>query len=123
MAVRPIREQMIIKAGECMVCGASPKRPHRHLPAELSQLCVHEILNGPLRSKTMSEACATLVVCWRCNEVLNDKKLWPPARQLAVLLHEAPEEYDLERFLKLAGKPATAITQEEVTAFWQHLYR
>ncbi len=121
---RPIRDRMIARAGCCMLCGASPRKPHKNLPAELSQLCVHEIANGPMRHKALDKGFATLVTCWHCNgNRLTDKKLWPEARQLAVLLQESPEDYDLEAYLKLTSPQAMQrITQEEVSQHWRQMY-
>ena len=125
MAVRPIREQMIIKAQDCMVCGHSPKRPWPNMPAEMSVLACHEIARGPLRSKALDKAYACLVACWKCNSgILNDKGTWPEARQLAVLLHEAPEDFDLAAYIKLTSPQAPKrITMDEVSAWWTQMYR
>lgn len=123
--VRPWRLRRIEQAGSCMVCGASPKNPHKNLPLELSALCVHEIANGPLRAKALDKPYATLVACGRCNlGPLNDKGRFPEARQLAVLLQESPEDYDLEAYLTLTSPQAMKrITQDEVNSHWKAMYR
>jgi hypothetical protein len=122
---KPVRDRMISQAGQCMLCGCSPKKPNTKLPLEMSQLCVHEIANGPVRSKAIDKPYATLVSCWACNGgPLNDKGLYPETRQLAILLQEAPEEYDLEAYIQLTSPQApNRITQEEVNEWWRRMYR
>ena len=69
--VKPFRDALIEQTGECMLCGASPKKP-RYPVAALNQLCCHEILNGPLRDKVLDERSCIIVACWKCNgEELN----------------------------------------------------
>ena len=125
MVARPIRERLIIKAQQCMVCGHSPKRPWPNLPLEVSGLSVHEIARGPLRNKALDQPCCCLVACWHCNSgILNDKSIWPEARQLAVLLHEAPDDFDLELYLKITSPNAPLrIEMAEVTQWWKKMYR
>ena len=114
---KPIRDALIAKAGECMICGARPGIQNGRMQ-QLNQLCVHELLNGPLRQKTMDKPFATLVVCWHHNGELNDKGLWPVARQLAVLLTKSPDDYDLAAFNRLSNPNApNRWTQEDVDAF------
>lgn len=99
-----------------MICGHSPERPWRDKPRECSQLCCHEIANGPLRDKALDKPFAILVACWACNGgPLNDKKEWPEARQLAVLKRESPEDYDLVAYNRLVNERApNRITPNEV---------
>lgn len=122
---KPVRDRLIAQAGRCMVCHCSPSKPNKNMPLEMSQLCVHEIANGPLRNKALDQPSACLVACWACNSgPLNDKARFPEAKQLAVLLHESPEDYDLQAYLRLTSPQAmNRISQEEVTAHWQHMYR
>jgi hypothetical protein len=114
--VAPLRRAWIERAKCCMICGASPGRPHRNMPPDLSKLCCHEISNGPLRQKSLDKAFACLVLCCYCNmHVVTNKKVWPEARQLAVLLERAPEFYDLKAYLQMTRPAAmNRITQEEV---------
>ena len=94
-----------------MVCDVS----NHVAPAFLSALCCHEIAGGPTRSKFLDEPCGILVVCWYCNgEQLEDKKLWPRSKQLALLNRVRPGWYDLDRFCNLAYGNTTAITPQEV---------
>lgn len=105
---KPLRNSLIEQAGACQVCGSK------------KQLACHEILNGPLRQKTLDEPCSLLVVCWPCNQALTDKGKWPVARQLAILLHKSPSRYDLQRFCYLRNPNAPHyITQEEVDQWTQ----
>lgn len=117
---RPIREALLVKAGyECLACGASEKRPLRGFPSGYSRVSVHEILCGPLRQKVLDEPCALLVLCWRCNsELFTNRRLWPHARQLALLQDRWPEHYDLERFNFLRNPNApNYVTQEDVDQY------
>lgn len=107
------------KFGECWICQHSPKSPWRDKPRELSQICVHEIACGTHRQKALDKAFATLVLCWWCNGyVVVDKSVWPEARQLALLLREAPEDFDLAAYNALVNPRApNRITLEEVHAY------
>lgn len=60
------------RVGECMFCGSD------------NRLQVHEIANGPNRHKAVYEECLQLVLCQRCHELFHDKRLFHPARQLAI---------------------------------------
>jgi len=102
-----------------MVCGHSPRRPWRDKPRELSQLCVHEIANGPLRQKALDKPYACLVTCYFCNQYeMTNKAKWPEARQLAVLLAKAPEDFDLVAYNYLMNPRApNRLTIEEVMAY------
>jgi hypothetical protein len=98
------------------VCRHGPDFPWKNKPRELSELAVHEILNGPLRQKSLDQPQSLLVVCGWCNcHELTDKKLWPESRQLAVLLNTSPERYDLAAHNWVANERApNRITQMEV---------
>lgn len=85
----------------------------------MSQLCLHEILNGPLRDKVLDEPCALLVLCWHCNgSVVTDKRKWPVAKQLALLRRRAPDSYDLERFNWLRNPNAPRFVEEAEVNLW-----
>ncbi len=102
-----------------MICGHSPTQPHFGKPPASSQLCVHEIANGPHRDKSLDKPYATLVLCWHCNgHVVTDKKEWPQARQLAVLLDADPASYDLPAFNALVNPRASnRITTQDVASY------
>lgn len=104
---RPIRKALIDKVGECELCGANPEKHIRRGPRELSQLCCHEIANGPHRNKALDKPYAMLVLCWYCNghEVTN-KREWPEAKQLALLALSRPEDFDLRAFCELINPNA-----------------
>lgn len=110
------RRKLIAEHPSCMVCGSSPGNPRRDLPRELSQICVHEIANGPLRNKALDKPFACLVLCWYCNQYeMTDKKKWPETRQLAVLLRKSPHHFDLKAYNWLVNERApNRITIEEV---------
>ncbi len=99
-----------------MICGHSPARPWRDKPRECSQLCVHEIACGVHRQRALDQPYACLVTCWWCNgHVVIDKRQWPEARQLAVLLVKSPADYDLAAYNRLVNPRApNRITQTDV---------
>ena len=102
-----------------MICAHSPAHPWRDKPRECSQLCCHEIANGPLRAAALDQPYAILVLCYFCNsyEVVN-KVRWPEARQLAVLLRESPQDFDLAAYNALVNPRApNRITLDEVKAW------
>lgn len=95
----PVRAALLAKHKECLICGHSPAFPWFNMPRECSQLCVHEIACGVHREKALDKPYACLVLCWHCNgSVVTNKGIWPEARQLAVLLEAAPEDYDLPAY-------------------------
>lgn len=95
---KPKRDALIAERGECENCGRSPGCT-RGQWSRLSQLCVHEIANGPYRQKALDKRFATLVLCWGCNGgAFEDKSIWPEARQLALLLQSRPQDFDLESY-------------------------
>lgn len=118
---KPIRDALIKKVGECEICGASPKKPRRGLPWQVSQLCCHEIANGPNRQKALDKPFAILVLCWNCNgQKVTNKKDWPEARQLAVLAESRPEDFDLAAFNHLMNPNApNRVTREEVYEYME----
>ena len=95
------------------------------MPPELSQLCCHEILNGPLRQACLDQPQSILVLCWLCNqEEVTNKQRWPEARQLAVLKYNSPEDYDLIAHNLLANPNApNRITPEEVKGHYYNMYK
>lgn len=105
--VREFRAALVKEFGACMVCGSR------------RDLACHEILNGPLRNKTLNEPCSLLVACWSCNSgPLNRKGEWPVARQLAVLRVKAPHYFDLERFNWLRNPNApNYVTTEDLNEY------
>lgn len=120
---RPLREALIRKHGECMVCGRGPGNPYRDRPIQCSQLCVHEIANGRNRARALDKPYACLVVCWYCNAgQLENKRLWPEARQLALLRLKSPGDYNLQAYNALVSpKSPKRITQEEVDRWTEKL--
>ena len=113
-----MRDAIVRRHGRCMICGHSPRRPWADKPRECSQLCCHEIANGPFRQKALDKPFAILVLCWWCNgEVVTDKRRWPESRQLSLLRDKAPRDYDLAAYNALIGRGPDRITQEEVDAW------
>ena len=110
--MRSVRRDLVERIGRCECCG---RRAERWQDIHAVLHC-HEILNGPLRDKTLDEPCSLLVTCWTCNsEKLTDKKEWPIERQLALILKSDPERFDLKRFLWLRNPNAPeAVTTEDI---------
>jgi len=81
---------------------------------------VHEVANGPNREKALDKPYAILVLCTNCNhQEVEDKRKWPQARQLAVLLRSRPNDYDLVAFNRLVNPNApNRITPDEVAAYF-----
>lgn len=86
---------------------------------ELSQLCVHEIANGPDRQKALDKPYAVLCLCWACNGgPFEDKGEWPEARQLALLATCRLSDFDLTEYLLLTNPCAPwRIELQEVLAY------
>lgn len=104
---KPFRENLIKTVGQCEICGHSPQHKWKDKPADCSQLCVHEIANGPDRNKALDKPFATLVLCWWCNgQEVTSKADWPESRQLAVLARSRPMDFDLSAYLKLTNPNA-----------------
>ena len=118
-AARPIRQAMVAAAGKCEICGTFPEKPKYRIP-DLNLLCVHEIACGSAnRWKFLTAEFGTLVLCFYCNgEVVTDKSVWPEARQLALLKHRRPSQYDLVAYNHLYNPNAPRrIEQHEVDHF------
>jgi len=115
---RGFRKELLdkYKKDGCWICGKSPHKPHRDKPLACSVLCVHEILNGPLRQKCLDAEHSVLVLCSYCNqEAVTNKGIWPEARQLKLLLKKNPDGYDLKKHNYMARPNApNRITQQEV---------
>lgn len=108
---KPYRDGLIKQAGRCELCQAVPN-------AFGKRLCVHEIANGPLRQKALDKPYAVLVLCWHCNGLATDKGSWPEAAQLACLMENRPEDFDLVAYNRLVNERApNRITQDEVDFF------
>lgn len=71
---------------------------------------VHEICNGPARQKALGMRETWLAVCRCCHEDLDDKRLWPVTRQLAVKLLRDPDWFDPQVVNELRGRDPEAIT-------------
>lgn len=112
---KPIRDAIIAIHGECWICRTNPMRAY-HPIEEHNRLCCHEILNAGNRQKTIDEECSILCLCWLCNGTkVENKKEYPPSRQMAILLSRNPDGYDLVRFNWLRNPNApNYLTQEEV---------
>jgi len=116
--VKPFRDSLVKRVGCCEICGCKPgdRKPVK----QLSNLCCHEIANGPNRDKALDKAFAILVLCWGCNgDKVEDKGQWPESRQLAVLKSSRPEDFDLAAYNFLINPNApNRITTEEVDVWF-----
>lgn len=104
------RKELIASAGKCEACGTR------------RNLCCHEIAGGPDRQKALDQAYALLVLCYPCNQLMENRSIWPQARQLALLKVSRPEQYDLVAFNFLVNPRApNRITADEVVAYLEQL--
>lgn len=90
-----MRDALRERAGRCEICW------RRRGPLD-----VHEISRGVHRAKSLSKLFCLIVVCRGCHDLLDDTKAWPEARQLAVLKHRRPADYDLSAYLQLTSPQA-----------------
>ena len=104
----PWRRQRVIDYPECWVCGTRDEDGKRRHPiVEQNQICVHEIANNAgMRQKFLDVACATLVLCWKCNLEVEDRTKWPESRQLWLLRENAPSDFDLVLYLEMTNPRA-----------------
>jgi hypothetical protein len=80
-----------MRVGRCERCG----RPS-------DTLACHEISRGCLRSKSLDKAYAVLVLCNpQCHEEVSN---WSRARQLALLYHARPSDFDMRAWWRLTGR-------------------
>jgi len=78
---------------------------------------VHEIANGPARQEALGKREAWLALCRGCHEDVDDKRLWPVERQLAVKLVNDPEWFDPVIVNVLRGRDPEAITLVEIAQY------
>lgn len=103
---KPFRDRLVAAVGECESCGCSPINRQGRMP-EMASLAVHEIASGPDRQKALDKPYAVLVLCWQCNSgAFQDRRLWPEARQLALLARRRPNDFDLTAYLELTSPRA-----------------
>jgi excisionase family DNA binding protein len=101
---KPVREVLRSEVGRCELCGCSR-----------GTLDVHEIGRGPCRSICLDKRYALLLVCRLCHEELGSAKIWPQARQLAVIADNRLFDFDLKAFLGITSPRAPKrITLDEV---------
>lgn len=111
-AVRDAREAYLWTHNyTCLLCGSQ------------NGVAVHEISDGPLRDKSLSEPYTWLCLCWTCNsQSMKDAKLWPEAKQLALKYLTDNLNFDLVKYNTLVNSRAmNRITIDEVMAFVEQL--
>lgn len=109
--VKPDRDDFRASGDYCEACG------------EVRQdLCVHEICKGIHREKALKHRGCQLRVCEKCNLfALNDYSKWPLERQLARVLVNRPEDFDLDLVNAVRGRAATAITIRDLAPWLRAL--
>jgi hypothetical protein len=108
------------ESGRCEWCGHSPDNPWTDKPMQCSVLTINEVRRGSgNRPKTQGHRHSTLVLCWYDNSVVfTDPREWPEARQLCLLQHVRPQDYDLDAHNFLVNPRApNRITQAEVDVY------
>ena len=117
---KPWRDQRVIDYPSCWICGTEDRDGKRIWPIrEQNQICVHEIAShAGMRLKFLDKPCATLVLCWRCNLVVEDRSEWPEERQLNLLREKAPSDFDLRLYLELTNPRAPRRIEIEEIDFW-----
>lgn len=114
---KPIRDKLRSDVGRCEVCGKRPSEM-RGVPADMRVLDIHEIGRGPCRAACLDKLFALLVVCRSCHDELDSAKLWPEARQLALLAEKRIVDWDLVAYLETTSPRAPRrIELEEVVAY------
>ena len=115
---RPTRLALVARVGCCEVCGTNARRP-RHSVSEQNDLHCHEVLPGGLRQACLDVPSALIVACNHCNQgPLHDKRIWPLARQLALIKQQDPERYDRELVLRIRNPDAMKFVTEEDVDHW-----
>ena len=117
------RESYVRQFGFCWVCRHRP-RVIVYPPITSKDLACHEILRGTAhRQKALDEFCQIVVACGECNcGPLHDRKLWPDAKQLALVQHYAPNKYDLKRFNKLRSEAAPQYVEQSEVDGWSWVF-
>jgi hypothetical protein len=119
-SVAKARQYLREEAGRCEACGHSPYNPWPRMPAQCSVLTVQEICRGSgLREKALGKRHSCLVLCWFCNSVeFDEARIWPEAKQLALLQSVRRDDYDLVAHNNLVNPRApNRIAQAEVDQY------
>lgn len=83
---------------------------------------VHEIAKGIHREKALEHRGCQLRACEKCNLYeLNDYSKWPLERQLARVLANRPQDFNLQVFNDVRGRAQTAVTLEDVAQWLRAL--
>lgn len=108
--------QLIHEVDHCEACGHGPRNRWPSKPMQVSVLTPHEIGRGQFRRDCQGKRFATLVLCWGCNSLeFTDAEKWPVAKQLCLLKHVRPQDYDRAAFVSLLKPNAPRwITEEDV---------
>lgn len=103
-----IRNLWAIRFPSCWVCGSGAD--------SWPPLATHEICRRGQSTKAL-HPCNYFRTCGRCHDqYLDSLSTAPHAVQLAIKMENDGENYDLAKWLEIAGKPLTYVTQQEVDA-------
>ena len=116
-----MRQRLVNEAdGMCVACGHGSRNPWLDKPRALSKVAMHEISNGyGRRERSLDQPFCLLPLCQWCNQYqFTDRRIWPEARQLCLLMRTNPDAYNLTAYLKHTNSNAMErITQAEVDAY------
>jgi hypothetical protein len=97
---------LIKKAGRCECC--RKKTDGWWIPQDRGKYEIHHIAGGPYRKPTLCERSCCLVLCWKCHDKIDSVeqvegtqdtfRVYPRARQLAMLKKSRPDHYCLETY-------------------------
>lgn len=106
-AVSKWRKDFRIQIGRCEMCLK---------PAHWGHLDVHELVPGSSRSKALDKPYACMCLHRRCHNIM---EMLTIPQQMAYLLKNAPERFDLQSYHKLIGRCWPYI--EEIESFKEKL--
>jgi hypothetical protein len=119
LAASKVSTALIRELGYCEACGHSPRNPWRDKPVQCSVLTPQEIGRGKYRKDCQGKRFAILCACWFCNtEELTKASIWPVERQLCLLKHSRPQDFDLKAFVSLLRPHAPNWITEADVSHW-----
>ena len=102
----PERRAFLEQFPWCWACGAA------------QQMSVHEMARGGSREVALDKRITWFAACGYCNcGELNDEKIWPIERQLAVKKLLDPDYFDLTQFNTLRRVDPYAVTLHDLRNF------
>jgi hypothetical protein len=102
-SVQADRAAFAVEHPHCWCCGGS------------WQVWVHEMVRGGSREAALPVRAAWFAACWHCNSgPLNDRNVWPLARQLAMKWVYDRRHFDLPLVCQLRREAPSAVTMTDV---------